>query len=72
MATVTQCDRCGVIYFRNISIVPNEWVITHFRGMTGSAIDLCPECLNSLEKWLNAEAQKELKENMRGCENGTI
>lgn len=63
MATVTKCDRCGVIYPRNISIVPKEWEIKHYKGMTGSTMDLCSECLSSLEKWINTEAQKELKGN---------
>ena len=58
MANMKQCDRCGKVFPYDPSTKPNAINIfkrntSDFRVTPGIERDLCPECLNKLEQFLD-------------------
>lgn len=51
MAQAYKCDRCNVLFERDIT--PNITVQKYIHGYGTNTFDLCPECQCRLEKWLN-------------------
>lgn len=46
-----KCDRCGKLYER--AYVPDITVIKYIHGHGDERYDLCDDCQQRLEKWLN-------------------
>lgn len=60
MAWASKCDRCGR-YFDWRNKEPDGFTFLkydHINGgnsIVGEKCDLCPKCIESLEKWMNME-----------------
>lgn len=46
-----KCDRCGKLY--ELPFTPNLRVSLYRHPCGDTVYDLCPECLETLDKWLN-------------------
>ena len=67
MSLAKKCDRCGEYYTHKdvdiygckinaISLLDRE--INNSGHMTRNIVDLCPTCLESLDKWLKCEKEE--------------
>ena len=56
MALVYQCDRCDKVFKKRP--LPDVGIFTDVCRMGESRCDLCPECQQYLENWLNEFKEK--------------
>ena len=48
-----QCDRCGQLYKRTVNPKYGLIVFSESKSRYKRSVDLCPQCLNDLDKWYN-------------------
>lgn len=66
MADAKKCDRCGKYYMPSVSVKSPLEVLAEslsvasgsreeMKNAIGKACDLCPDCMNSFERWFDME-----------------
>lgn len=67
MSNAKKCDKCGAFY----EPYKVHTIILKKDSLSNNGLDLCPDCMNTLELWLNNDVQMVLfsgSENTSECQ----